>query len=227
VDAGVRIEVWDTGVGIPEAKRQAIFEEFRRLDTGIERDGRSAGLGLSIVDRIARLLDHRIGLRSWPERGSAFSVTVPYGDPAGVPAAPVASSAVTDEDSPLRGCRVWCIDDAPRVREATGALLRHWGCEATLVESAEQAMVLARVGEAPDLLLLDYQLGADVTGLDLLPRLAGRWGVQPPTIVLSAQKDAQTRMRVQEAGLRFLPKPAAPAALRAVISQALLASGAS
>jgi len=224
---GLRIEVWDTGVGIPEAKRQAIFEEFRRLDTGIDRDGRSAGLGLSIVDRIARLLDHRIGLRSWPERGSVFSVTVPYGDPAGVAAAPVAAATTSDDDSPLRGCRVWCVDDAPRVREATGALLRHWGCEATLIDCAERALALACAGGAPDLLLLDYQLGDDVTGLDLLPRLVERWGARPPTIVLSAQKDADTRLRVQEAGLRFLPKPAAPAALRALMSQVLLAGGAS
>lgn len=227
VGEGVRIEVWDTGVGIPEAKRQAIFEEFRRLDTGIDRDGRSAGLGLSIVDRIARLLDHRIGLRSWPGRGSVFSVTVPHGDPAGVVAPPAAGSAATDDDSPLRGCDVWCIDDAPRVREATGALLRHWGCEATLAASAEEALAMARAGQAPDLVLLDYQLGKDVTGLDLLPRLVERWGVRPPIIVLSAQKDAETRRRVQEAGLRFLAKPVTPAALRALMSQVLLAGGAS
>jgi histidine kinase len=220
---GVRIEVWDTGVGIPQAKQQAIFEEFRRLDTGIDRDGRSAGLGLSIVDRIARLLDHRVGLRSWPERGSVFSITVPYGDPAGVPDVPVASSAASHDDSPLRGCRVWCVDDEPRVREATGALLRHWGCEAVLLDSAERALALARAGEVPDLLLLDYQLAEDVTGLDLLPRLVERWGVRPPTIVLSAQKDAHTRARVLEAGLRFLPKPAMPGALRALMSQVLLA----
>jgi histidine kinase len=218
----VRIEVWDTGVGIPETKQQAIFEEFRRLDTGIDRDGRSAGLGLSIVDRIARLLDHRIGLRSWPERGSVFSITVPLGDPAGVIEAAPPGGAMSDEDSPLRGCRVWCVDDAPQVREATATLLRHWGCHATLADSADQALSLARRGAAPDLLLLDYHLG-DATGLDLLPRLAERWGHQPPTIVLSAQKDPQTRAAVQTAGLRFLPKPATPAALRAVMSQVLLA----
>ena len=165
-------------------------------------------------------------MRSWPERGSVFSVTVPFGDPAGVAAAPAAMAVAGDEDSPLRGCRVWCVDDAPRVREAIGALLRHWGCEATLIDSAEGAVALARAGGAPDLLLLDYQLGDDVTGLDLLPRLVECWGARPPTIVLSAQKDAQTRMRVQEAGLRFLPKPAAPAALRALMSQVLLAGGA-
>lgn len=218
----MRIEVWDTGVGIPPAKQQAIFEEFRRLDTGTDHGGRSAGLGLSIVDRIARLLDHRIGLRSQPDRGSVFSVSVPLGDPLGV-AASEPAVAMTDEDSPLRGCRVWCIDDAPQVRDATLALLRHWGCEATLADSSAQALLLAREDQPPDLLLLDYQLG-DGTGLELLPRLTACWGSQPPTIVLSAQKDADTRARVQAAGLRFLPKPATPAALRALMSQLLLAS---
>ena len=225
-DGGVRIEVWDTGVGIPEAKQQAIFEEFRRLDTGIDRDGRSAGLGLSIVDRIARLLGHRIGLRSWPERGSVFSITVPLGDPAGIALPTAPGGAMADEDSPLRDCRVWCVDDAPQAREATATLLRHWGCRATLADGAEQALSLARPGEAPDLLLLDYQLDDATTGLDLLPLLAERWGHQPPTIVLSAQKDPQTRTLVQAAGLRFLPKPATPAALRALMSQVLLAGSA-
>ena len=220
----VRIEVWDTGVGIPETKQRAIFEEFRRLDTGIDRDGRSAGLGLSIVDRIARLLGHRIGLRSWPERGSVFSITVPLGDATAIAEPARTSNTPADDDSPLRSRRVWCVDDAPQVREATAALLRHWGCEVTLADSAEQALALSHAGDAPDLLLLDYQLGDEHTGLDLLPRLAMQWGKQPPTIVLSAQKDAQTRTHVQEAGLRFLAKPAAPAALRAVMSQVLLAS---
>ena len=106
-------------------------------------------------------------------------------------------------------------------------MLRRWSSLSSFyqfaIDSAERALSLARMGEAPDLLLLDYQLGEDITGLDLLPRLSECWGVQPPAIVLSAQKDAQTRARVQEAGLRFLSKPVAPAALRALMSQVLLA----
>ncbi|WP_430390639.1 hybrid sensor histidine kinase/response regulator [Dyella sp. 20L07] len=218
----IRIEVWDTGVGIPATKQQAIFEEFRRLDTGLNRDSRSAGLGLSIVDRIARLLDHRIALRSWLDRGSVFSVTVPLGDPAAVVTGKPPAAA-TDDDSPLRGCRVWCIDDAAQARTAIATLLQHWGCEATLIENAQQALQVALKDQPPDLLLIEYQLGIS-TSLELLPRLVECWGNQPPTIVLTAQRDTDIRARAQAAGLRFLPKPAAPAALRALMSQLLLAA---
>jgi K+-sensing histidine kinase KdpD len=76
----LRIEVWDSGPGIPEEKRAEIFEEFRRLDTDDSTPDRGLGLGLAIVERIARMLDHRLSLRSWPGRGSVFAISVPIGD---------------------------------------------------------------------------------------------------------------------------------------------------
>ena len=102
----LRIEVWDTGPGIAEHQRQEIFEEFRRLDVGDTGAERGAGLGLAIVDRTARLLGHDIGLRSWPGRGSVFSLTLPLGDAAAV-VVPAAVPA-PQEDSSLHGRRVWC-----------------------------------------------------------------------------------------------------------------------
>lgn len=224
VGATLRIEVWDTGCGIPPARQQLIFEEFQRLDHARHPDDRSAGLGLSIVDRIARLLDHQIGLRSWPGRGSVFSVSVPLGDPTQVATTVAETPGNIDEDSPLQGVSVWCVDDDGQVREATRALLLHWGCQVTLADGAQQALALAGQVAAPALLLLDYQLG-DSLGPDLLPALRELWRREPPVIVLSAQQDEQTRRQLDALGLHFLAKPVRPAALRALMTQLLLAAG--
>ncbi|WP_206675512.1 hybrid sensor histidine kinase/response regulator [Solimonas terrae] len=212
----VRIEVWDTGVGIPDAQRAVIFEEFRRLDTGRNAQERGAGLGLAIVERVARLLGHRVALRSWPGRGSVFSVTVPRGDPARIAVTTPAPARI--DDSPLRGLRLWCLDDDGRVREATRALLETWGCTVGLYADAEAALAAADPQAVPDLMLLDYRLGSG-EGPDCLPALNARWGRSVPVIVISAERDAALLARAREAGWGFLAKPIRPAALRALISR--------
>ena len=174
-----RIEVWDTGRGIAEAHREVIFEEFRRLDGGAVQDDRGAGLGLAIVERIAARLGHRIGLRSWPGRGSVFSVELPAGE-RGLPAA--SGPVPVEPATALQGRHVWCIDDDPRVREAARALLLAWGCDVTLIASAGEAE--ASTAAAPDLVLLDHQLGTGTgsgTGAELMPGLFRRWG-RPPAL---------------------------------------------
>lgn len=217
-EEALRIEVRDTGPGIPEEQRAAIFEEFRRLDRGTREPG--LGLGLAIVDRIAKLLGHAVGLESWPGRGSVFSVTVPR--VAGTAAdAPLAASPVEDEDSPLRDRVIWCVDDDAEVRAATQALLQHWGCRVRLAADAGEALRLAQDEPAPALLLLDYRLGAD-DGLALLAPLRERLGAVP-AILVSAEPDAELPARARAAGAAFLAKPLKPAALRALMSQLLRA----
>ncbi|HEX7814632.1 NahK/ErcS family hybrid sensor histidine kinase/response regulator [Dyella sp.] len=214
----LRIEVWDTGVGIAENKRVAIFEEFHRLDSGLDRDDRSAGLGLSIVERIARLLGHDIGLQSWPGRGSVFSVAVPL---APAQRQPQSATPVRDDDSLLMGRHVWCIDDNQQAREGTVALLQSWGCRVTSM--ASEAEALAWRSPAPDIVLLDYQLGTSI-GPDMLPALYQQWGSEPPVIVITAQRDEDTRQKIIQAGLHFMAKPVQPARLRALMSRLLLAA---
>ena len=214
----LRIEVWDTGPGVPEAQHALIFEEFRRLDSGGDLRERGAGLGLAIVDRIARLLGHRISLRSWPGRGSVFAVSVPRGNTANIEPMEPAPKPVTE--SPLQGCRVWCVDDDARVRDALQARLEGWGCEPILIGSADQAMALA-TADAPDLLLLDVRLG-DTFGPDLIPHLHQRWGRAVPVILITAERDETLRERAREQGWGWLSKPVAPAALRALMTQRLM-----
>lgn len=214
----VRIEVHDSGPGIPEARQREIFEEFRRLDGGDNQE-RGTGLGLAIVERIARLLGHRIGLRSTPERGSVFSISVPRSTiRAGqIPPAPGPSVEESQADSLLAGCRVWCIDDDLRVSQAMHLLLERWGCKVELAAGVEPALAAAESGNAPDLLLLDVRLGA-TTGPDLLPLLVARWGYEPAVILHTAEQDEALRALARERGWGFLSKQARTSALRSLMT---------
>ncbi|WP_363796289.1 PAS-domain containing protein [Lysobacter firmicutimachus] len=221
---GVRIEIWDTGPGIPEAKRELIFEEFQRLDVGVEAPARGAGLGLAIVRRVAQLLDHRIAVRSWPGRGSVFSVEVPYARQAPAEAAAMpASAAAPEPDSALHGRRVWVVDDDPHSRQAAQGLLADWGCAVEAAGSAAEARARAVGAPMPEVLLLDYRLG-ESTGFELAAQLEALWQRLPPVVLMSADADPGLRPRASERGWHFLPKPLKPAALRA-LAMRLLARG--
>jgi histidine kinase len=218
----LRIEVWDSGVGIPANKRQVVFEEFQRLDNGMQSDTRSAGLGLSIVERIARVLDHSLDLRSWPGRGSMFAIEVPVAE-AHDDAAPTAEfSWSPSSDRPLDGVSVWCVDDDPLALAGIRQLLQGWGCLVSEACGLRSLEVLVATEARPDLILLDYRLG-DETGPALLDALELPWRSRPPVIVVSAERDPLLRQRLSEAGFRYLAKPVAPSALRALMTHALLA----
>lgn len=216
----LRIEVHDQGPGIPESLQQEIFEEFRRLDDGVANE-RGAGLGLAIVERIGRLLGHRIGLRSRLGHGSVFSVSLPLGDPLAAVAAAPDGVVEHEEDLPLRHCRVWCIDDDPRVCEATRTLLQRWGCDVELADGPEVALATARPGHAPDLVLLDVRMGQQ-HGPQVQARLEQIWQRQPTVILVTAEPDQALRALAQDRGWGFLSKPVRPPALRALITQLLL-----
>ncbi|MDE2413844.1 MAG: PAS-domain containing protein [Comamonadaceae bacterium] len=218
----LRIEVHDQGPGIPESLQREIFEEFRRLGEGHDQDN-GAGLGLAIVERLGRLLGHEIGLKSELGRGSVFWVCVPLAEPAAtmadMPAQAVAGSAA--DDQPLQGSSAWYIDDDAPSCEATGALLRRWGCEVALAGGPQAALDLAASGNAPQLVLLDVRMGA-FHGPELFGRLCAIWGRQPQVVLVTAERDPALRRQAAERGWEMLFKPVRPAALRALISQILL-----
>ena len=151
----LRIDVCDTGIGIPQSKRHAIFKEFHRLDQGA-RVARGVGLGLSIVERIARILDCEVLLESKLGRGSRFSLEVPRS--MAVAAAPVAHIARIDVGR-LAGTVVLCIDNDRAILDGMEALLGGWGCG--VLKAADLADALAVMDAAatePDGLLVDYHL---------------------------------------------------------------------
>jgi len=233
----LRIEVWDSGPGIAAEHHRRIFLEFQRLDSGGETAERGAGLGLAIVERIAKRLGHRIGLRSWVGRGSVFSVAVPLVRSAAtmmsaaVPQAPHPGRAepagTRHHASPLNGARVWSVEDDPRVRQSIQTLLTGWGCEVLLASNGAGALQLAEASStAPDVLLLDYRL-PDGSGPEFVPELFRRWGAEVPVIVLSAERDAAVRESVQARGWGFLAKPVNPSKLRAAVTHMLMKSTAS
>ncbi|WP_149195851.1 hybrid sensor histidine kinase/response regulator [Luteimonas suaedae] len=219
----LRIEVHDTGPGIPPNRQREIFEEFRRLDAGTAGD-RGAGLGLAIVERIVRLLDHHVDLRSRPGIGSAFVVVVPLAATGIESLPPPLEPSPADDGSPLRGCRVWCIDDDPHVCAATRLLLRRWDCDVPLSDGPDAALAAAAADDAPDLVLLDVRMGAQ-DGPALLEMLCERWQHMPLVILVTAETDPALCERARAAGWGFLAKPVRPPALRALMTQLLLRRG--
>ncbi|HEV2441785.1 MAG TPA: ATP-binding protein [Steroidobacteraceae bacterium] len=229
----LRIEVWDTGPGIAPEHHRRIFLEFQRLDTDAHASEPGAGLGLAIVERIARRLGYRIGLRSWVGRGSVFCVQVPLAKAASLPEAheprpghaePIGTQA---QGSPLHGCCIWSVEDDPRVRLSLQTLLTGWGCEVVLTASAEEALRAAdQHSGAPDLLLLDHHL-PDGSGPEVVPELFRRWGAEVPVIMISAERDPAIRQKVEANGWGFLPKPVNPSKLRAAVTHMLMRSAAS
>jgi Na+/proline symporter/CheY-like chemotaxis protein/PAS domain-containing protein/two-component sensor histidine kinase len=214
--ARLRIDVCDTGIGIPQGKQSAVFEEFHRLDQGA-RVARGVGLGLSIVERIARVLDTEILLQSAPGRGSRFSVTVPLS------AATVESAAVHPivriDAGRLAGTVVLCIDNERAILDGMDALLGGWGCR--VLKAANLAEALAAMDEFggdPDGLLVDYHLDG-ANGVAAIAELRRRLRRQIPAIVITADRSAHVREEAAGEAAHLLNKPIKPASLRALITQ--------
>jgi CheY-like chemotaxis protein len=216
----LKIEVWDSGPGIPEEKRAEIFEEFRRLDTDGDAPDRGLGLGLAIAERIARMLDHRLSLRSWPGKGSVFAIAVPVGDSAGVSSTELITPAQSVDR--LVGRRVLCLENEPAVLSGIQTLLVSWGCDAVAVRDRESAIGCVTNGnDIPDILLVDYHLDRGVSGLALAEEIQALWGTKVPSIVITADHTQEAQNAATALGCQILRKPVKPAALRAVMNSML------
>jgi signal transduction histidine kinase len=210
----VRIEVWDTGIGVTPEQQQAIFQEFyQAADPRV--GGQGLGLGLAIAARLAGLLGSRIEVASRPGAGSVFALDVQRGKrPAeSQPSAPAA--AMTDT---LHGALVLVVDDGALVREAMGSLLAQWGCRVAAAATGEEAAALLHGGDRlPDALLCDYRLPGTETGIEVIRRLHAMAGSVIPAALVSADTAPESLRAVRASGYPLLPKPVAPAKLRALI----------
>ncbi|WP_119271742.1 hybrid sensor histidine kinase/response regulator [Taklimakanibacter deserti] len=212
----LRIEVHDSGPGIAEHNQAVIFQEFERLsqDKGVEP---GLGLGLSIVERIARMMKHPLRLTSRPGRGSCFALTIPT-----APASELAASrpkAASRRANRIGGLTIFVIDNEPQILEAMQALLGGWDARVVTARSGAEALALFATEAADiDVILADYHLHRD-DGLDLIERLRAMAGRPVPAILITADRSRLVQDRAAERSVQYLRKPVRPAALRAALAQ--------
>jgi CheY-like chemotaxis protein/anti-sigma regulatory factor (Ser/Thr protein kinase) len=216
----LRIDVLDSGPGIPVDLQRDIFSEFYQAGPRADRGG--LGLGLSIVDRLCRLLGHTVELESSPGRGSRFSIVVPR-------AAPATASAHADPTQqaaePDDGRLVLVIDDDPLALDGMRDLLEGWNWEVVTAASADEALSrLSGHGGAPDLIVSDCVLSAGATGIAAVERLRRALDANVPALLISGDTGPDQLQAARDAGLLLLRKPVSPMALRSTLGR-LLRSG--
>jgi CheY-like chemotaxis protein len=219
-EQGMLVGVWDQGIGIAESQQVEIFEEFRRLPQERDRNDRGMGLGLAIVQRISRMLGHRLVVRSVPGQGSMFGIVVPVS--AQKPVCLMRGRQTTQPPpaaQSLKGLSVQLIDDEPHVLQALSVLLRGWGIRVSVAASAAEALCAPR-DHVPDLVIADYHLAESATGLEAIAALRARWDAVP-AIMVTADYAPAVREAVLAAGHQFLNKPVNPARLRSLMTHML------
>ena len=207
------VQVLDSGIGIPSSKFRTIFKEFARLEEGA-RAASGLGLGLSIVDRISRVLSHPVELTSQPGRGTDFRVTMPidFSKPA---LQPVAPALPADTASPtLRGLRVLCIDNEERILDGMRLLLSGWGCET----ATSASLAAAQAVPEPDIVIADYHLDSG-TGIAAILALRQSTGKHLPALLLTADRSQEVRAEAERNDIALQHKPVRPAALRAWLTR--------
>jgi two-component system CheB/CheR fusion protein len=206
----LRIEVWDTGIGIPPSELQAIFEEYHQVDNAARQRSRGLGLGLSIVKSLGELLGHPIGVRSLSGKGSVFSIEVPLA-PSGVPSQPDRRPrAVADAPThtALRTGAILIIEDDPEVREHLKLFLSEEGFTiSTAIDGRGALDALTRGTMRPDLVLADYNLPNGVNGVQVSQKLRQEIDRQIPFIILTGDISTETLRDIALHDCVYLGKP--------------------
>lgn len=221
----MRIDVWDTGPGIAPGEQTKIFEEFQRGAAGERSHGGGFGIGLAIISRMIEALGHRIALWSEPGRGTRFSVTVPTA-PDGVVADRALGGSRQEAAERVYGLaatKVVVIDNDIAVRQAMGALLDRWGCDARLVSGLDDInnLITSEPAFTPNIVLADFHLDNGESGLTAVQRLRQARGTDIPAVVITADHSPEVSDEVAGAACEILRKPVKPAELRALITHIL------
>jgi CheY-like chemotaxis protein len=212
----LRIGVYDTGVGIPVLKRGEIFKEFHRLEQGA-RIARGLGLGLSIVKRLAHVLNHSIALDSNRSGGSFFSVTVPVAKAINHTTAVTSSTPLSK--APMSGTMIVCIENDPTILDGMKTLLTAWDAKVIAVADAETAMeAIEAAGERVTGVLVDYHLDRG-NGIAAIRDIRRRFGASLPAILITADRSPHVREAARLEKIAVLNKPVKPASLRALLGQ--------
>ncbi len=208
--------VFDTGPGIPKSKHAVIFKEFQRLNYG-SNSAHGVGLGLSIVERIGRVLGHPITLESKPGRGSVFLVKLPTAIP---DRKAIERPAVVTRPGQIAGSIALCIDNEPDILDGMDTLLSSWQCQVLKALSVEDAAAQVNLCNViPDIILADYHLD-DGTGIEAIQAVRTAFGQDIPAIIITADRSPEVEEKVRDfGGLKLLRKPLKPAQLRAIMAQ--------
>lgn len=201
----VRIEVWDTGIGIAPEKQNEIFQEFVQLGNP-ERDRRKGvGLGLSIAGRMSRILGSGIDLKSRPACGSRFSFVLPCAKSA-VQTAQKQAGIPPKRD--FSGRMIFVIDDDPLMRDSLGMMLHQWQCSVRTFSG--RGAVLAALGESdciPDAVIADYRLRDNTTGAQVICEMQALTGCPIPALLLTGDTEPSRMQEASAAGFPLLYKP--------------------
>jgi signal transduction histidine kinase/CheY-like chemotaxis protein len=220
----VRVQVWDTGLGIAPAEQAKIFEEFYQVPHTAQlgpEQRKGLGLGLAICQRLAQLMGATLTLRSTPGRGSVFTLDLPAGR-----LAPAAPGQAVPGKAPLsltlEGRHIVIVEDEPAVRSGLEVLLQGWGAGITGFDNVAgvEAWIAALPPEAPkpDLLIVDYRLEVGRTGLDAITAVRQRFGTGVPAIVVTGSTMSMHEAEAHDHDFHLLVKPVVPNKLRAMIA---------
>jgi signal transduction histidine kinase/CheY-like chemotaxis protein len=214
-----RVDVTDTGSGIPSGKLREIFREFHQLENPERDRSKGLGLGLAIVERLSKLMQHPIAVESEPGKGSVFTIYVPIGDRAAIAVAHPSQTQVGPLD--LTDLVVLVIDDEADIREGMKTLLGQWGCRLFLAGSEEEAIEsLRQVEYSPDVIIADYRLREDRTGAQAIKRIQEIYGNTIPSLIITGDTAPDRLREALASGHHLLHKPVAPAQLRAFLANA-------
>jgi signal transduction histidine kinase/CheY-like chemotaxis protein len=209
------IEVRDSGPGIPEDQQKNIFDEFTQLNNPERDREKGLGLGLAIVKRLAKLLDHPLSLNSFPGQGTTFSITAPLVPFASLqPQASIKTLTTID----LSGMAVLIIDDDAAILRATDSLLTRWGC-VTLTASSEQQAVqrLSETGFSLDVVIADYRLRENKTGLQAVARISESLGRPVAAIIITGDTAPERLREATSSGFMLMHKPIQPEVLHELL----------
>lgn len=219
-DDKLRIEVWDTGLGIPKGQLQAIFDEFRQVDNPARELNRGLGLGLAIVERLGELLGLRIDVRSLEGKGSVFAIEAPLAA-RGLSVAPERIEP-QDNDLLMRAGSVLIVEDDPALRESLELFLRADGHQPAMAASGAEAIELVeRRAVRPDLVIVDYNLQGGLNGLQVMARLRETLGHDVPALVLTGDISTETLRNVAAQGYDQRSKPVAAQELSGLVHRLL------
>jgi two-component system, chemotaxis family, CheB/CheR fusion protein len=219
------IEIWDTGIGIPEAELDAIFDEYHQLDNGARERSRGLGLGLAIVRRLASLLGHQVSVRSRMDRGSVFTIDVPLAADETAPKLRAERHRQTNDaaaEGVGRAGTILVIEDDPEIRELLELFLKDEGHHAAAAPDGAAALdMVARGTIRPDLILADYNLPNGMNGLQVVTRLREEPHGKIPAIILTGDIATDTLREIARQNCIQLSKPVKLKALAQTVQRLL------